>query len=1011
MPHFLRVLRSWFRRSGHPRQPAPDDADLERFFTDAEEARTRFEQLLGSAQLPRRLVVVHGIGAVGKSSLLKMYRLRCRRGDVPVALVGGEEAPSVVDLLGRWAADLAGDGLALPSLQRSLRRYRGVQAKVEMEARKAGQGQDGVADELAKAAAKGLIQVAASFVPGGALIGAVGTEAAAAVLNLLRAKLDKAEFQLFLDPAKPLTDDFLADLAQAARSRRVVVMLDTFEQVTALHEWVREAVRRMPENVLVVVAGRELPSWDSAWPGWIARTEIIELTEMSDANVEHLVHRYYALFDRGEPDPGRVREVVAFARGLPMAATTVVRLWAAYQQSDLHPVSTAVVADLADRLLQGVPADMRPAFEAAAVLRTFNAESLGALLGGAGVEALHDEIRRWPFTRSRREGLAIHDTMREVMNDAFLARSPAQFRAMNQKAADHYRGQVERQGGEEREWLRLEWLYHSIRVDEARGLRLFCDLAEELVRYQLISRLRTLLSDANTYPLEHENSRLWRRYYGARLEHLEGRTAAAEAVYREIGEDDEAEARLRAYALCDVGANLAVMDRLAEPDGELRALEVTRRSLELQPELDAKLVANYMTLMHLSNVRGDWDESLEHIDAMRAFAESTQDAFGLVLTDRLQAGIRGLRGDWPGSLAARRRYMAALDRLGDVPALRMHASYLTWPLMFMGRYREAQRSGEEALALAVRLEEKEVMTAIIESIALALGLQERYAEAGQRFTEAMNFYENFYAERGAAGTGASERYIRATLSFRGLVSLRQDRLDEAEADLKRALTIKRRIGDRMGIPEVQDWLGELAERRGAWSEAEAAYQATLDLKDANRHYFECWALTGLARVQAAQGRYEACADSVAQAEELGRRFEYNDHLAALRLTQAQLGWEAGEAGEAAEGRYRQALVHALRFNRFLLDEVLAGRADGTVLQPVVAQCLARGQPGRRVLESLGEWWRTGTNQLDDGRPETVSPIEVGVPLLEAERTARQREPGPGLPQRSVIEQIEAALGV
>ena len=43
------------------------------------------------------------------------------------------------------------------------------------------------------------------------------------------------------------------------------------------------------------------------------------------------------------------------------------------------------------------------------------------------------------------------------------------------------------------------------------------------------------------------------------------------------------------------------------------------------------------------------------------------------------------------------------------------------------------------------------------------------------------------------------------------------------------------------------------------------------------------------------------------------------------------------------------------------------------------------------------------------RPDTISPIPEGITLLKAERIAREREPGDGSPQKSVVEQIEAAL--
>ncbi len=65
--------------------------------------------------------------------------------------------------------------------------------------------------------------------------------------------------------------------------------------------------------------------------------------------------------------------------------------------------------------------------------------------------------------------------------------------------------------------------------------------------------------------------------------------------------------------------------------------------------------------------------------------------------------------------------------------------------------------------------------------------------------------------------------------------------------------------------------------------------------------------------------------------------------------------------------------------------------------------------GRRMLEELRDWWKTGRNDIGTPRPNTISPIPEGILLLEGERIARGREPGDGSPQRMVVEQIEKAL--
>jgi hypothetical protein len=108
--------------------------------------------------------------------------------------------------------------------------------------------------------------------------------------------------------------------------------------------------------------------------------------------------------------------------------------------------------------------------------------------------------------------------------------------------------------------------------------------------------------------------------------------------------------------------------------------------------------------------------------------------------------------------------------------------------------------------------------------------------------------------------------------------------------------------------------------------------------------------------------------------------------------------------------YRQALVFAMRFNRFLLDEVLGGRPSGTPHQDVIPACLIRGDRGLCALSQIRDWWAAGTNG-NVAEAQTVSPLEAGVPLVDAEHSAREREPGMGLPQQTVAEQIQSALGV
>ena len=68
---------------------------------------------------------------VGKSSLLRMFRLPCKKERAPVALASGDEAKSAVDILATWADDLHVDGVKLATFGKTFKHYRAIQAKVE----------------------------------------------------------------------------------------------------------------------------------------------------------------------------------------------------------------------------------------------------------------------------------------------------------------------------------------------------------------------------------------------------------------------------------------------------------------------------------------------------------------------------------------------------------------------------------------------------------------------------------------------------------------------------------------------------------------------------------------------------------------------------------------------------------------------------------------------------------------------------------------------------------------
>ena len=431
-----------------PSQPFNPDQELAEFFTDVEYLREAFNNSVAAPTLTKRLLVIHGVGGVGKSSLLRMFRLHCKGVDVPVALASGDEAKSALDVLTRWTDDLKVDGAAFPVFGKTFEHYREIQARVDAQAKKAGSR---AADLAGKAASKtaeaagGALAGAAvgSIIPGigtvigGALGGVLGGMGAEALTDWLRGFLTKPDIDLLLDPAKKLTDDFLADMTKAANKRRSVLMLDTFEQMTTLDDWAREVAQRLHTNALFVIAGRALPNWSLAWKSENAHVE--ELKPMTEDVMRDLVRRYYATMRGGEPAPTQVEAIIRFARGLPMVVTSAVQLWVKYGVEDFQSVKAEIVANLVDRLMEGVPKELIPALEAAAIVRWFDQPILRAVMKQDDVRDVYNELRRFPFVRSRVEGLALHDAVREMIDENLRVQDSERHRALHERAAAYFK--------------------------------------------------------------------------------------------------------------------------------------------------------------------------------------------------------------------------------------------------------------------------------------------------------------------------------------------------------------------------------------------------------------------------------------------------------------------------------------------------------------------------------------------------------------------------------------------
>jgi hypothetical protein len=130
----------------------------------------------------------------------------------------------------------------------------------------------------------------------------------------------------------------------------------------------------------------------------------------------------------------------------------------------------------------------------------------------------------------------------------------------------------------------------------------------------------------------------------------------------------------------------------------------------------------------------------------------------------------------------------------------------------------------------------------------------------------------------------------------------------------------------------------------------------------------------------------------------------------LYLYRGHLAWQENQNSiDSVVNEYKISLIYALRYNRFLLDEILNGRPQGTILNPVIPSCMTHGEKGKEILNQLFNWWQKENNEIYERSSHSISPIKRGIGLLAAENFARLNEPGNLIHQTLTSDQIQNAL--
>lgn len=235
-----------------------------------------------------------------------------------------------------------------------------------------------------------------------------------------------------------------------------VVLLDTYETLTPLDEWLREVfLPQLPENTLIVIAGRHAPS--SAWrtdPGWQTLIHPLPLRNLSpEESQTYLTKRAVPAIQH--------RAVLDFTHGHPLALSLIADVFAQGQEICFQPESAPdVVKTLLQKFIQDVPTPAhRLALEACALIRLTTEALLAQMLSMPDVHELFQWLRELSFIESGQLGLFPHDLAREVLIADLRWRNPDWYTELHRRARSYYTTRLQQTNGQEQHRVLFDYIF------------------------------------------------------------------------------------------------------------------------------------------------------------------------------------------------------------------------------------------------------------------------------------------------------------------------------------------------------------------------------------------------------------------------------------------------------------------------------------------------------------------------------------------------------------------------
>lgn len=250
----------------------------------------------------------------------------------------------------------------------------------------------------------------------------------------------KQSFQL----SSPFGEAEIID-AIDSHQRPVVLMIDTYEKLKPLDDWLRmDFLPELPGNVITVITGRSgLPTNWKTDPGWQSITKTFSLKELSNEESAQLLNR------RSIPNE-HVQRIVEYTHGNPLALSIVADMFDQRSNSHFDPLdSPDIMKTLLEQFVQEVPSPAhKAALELCSLVNVTTEQLIEEVLGVQLAHELFNWLTTLTFIEKGPAGIYPHDIARDAVASEVHWRNPDWYRHLHIKTQQYYITRLLKKSGE-----------------------------------------------------------------------------------------------------------------------------------------------------------------------------------------------------------------------------------------------------------------------------------------------------------------------------------------------------------------------------------------------------------------------------------------------------------------------------------------------------------------------------------------------------------------------------------